>query len=49
MHRRISFWALHQLERQEQWQAYGLAAQLGMAVAEVTKQLKVETRFLPGK
>lgn len=38
-HRRISFWALHQLERQEQWQAYGLAAQLGLAVSEVTKQL----------
>ncbi|MCA9173124.1 MAG: PglZ domain-containing protein [Planctomycetales bacterium] len=38
-HRGLSFWALHQLERQEQWQAYGLAAQLGMAVAEVTKQL----------
>ena len=38
-HRRLSFWALHHLERQEQWQAYGLSAQLGMAVAEVTKQL----------
>tara|TARA_Y100001934_G_C12361439_1_gene780984 strand:- start:284 stop:2830 length:2547 start_codon:yes stop_codon:yes gene_type:complete len=37
--RRYSFWARHQLDRQEQWQAYGLSAQLGMAVAEVTKQL----------
>ncbi|MEX1027999.1 MAG: PglZ domain-containing protein [Candidatus Paceibacterota bacterium] len=38
-HRRLSFWALHQLQRQEQWQAYGLAAQLGLAVHEVTNQL----------
>ena len=38
-HRRLSFWALHQLQRQEQWQAYGLAAQLGLAVQEVAKQL----------
>ncbi len=38
-HRRLSFWALHQLQRQEQWQAYRLAAQLGLAVKEVTKQL----------
>ena len=37
--RRVSFWACHQLERQEQWQAYGLAAQLGMAIDEVGKQL----------
>lgn len=38
-HRRLSFWALHQLQRQEQWQAYGLAAQLGLAVNQVAKQL----------
>ena len=39
MHRRRSFWALHQLQRQEQWQAYGLAAELGLAVNEIAKQL----------
>ena len=38
-HRRLSFWALHQLQRQEQWQAYGLAAELGIAVKEIEKQL----------
>jgi len=38
-HRRASFWALHQLQRQEQWQAYGLAAELCRAVAEINKQL----------
>lgn len=38
-HRRRSFWALHQLERQEQWQAYGLAAELGIAISEIAKQL----------
>lgn len=38
-HRRLSFWALHRLQRQEQWQAYGIAAQLGLAVAEVAKEL----------
>lgn len=37
--RRQSFWALHQLQRQEQWQAYGLAAELGLAVSEIAKQL----------
>jgi len=38
-HRRLSFWALHLLQRQEQWQAYGLAAELGIAVKEIDKQL----------
>ncbi len=38
-HRRRSFWALHQLQRQEQWQAYCLAAELGIAVREIEKQL----------
>lgn len=37
--RATSFWALHLLQRQEQWQAYGLAAQLGMAIAEIAKEL----------
>lgn len=37
--RRLSFWALHKLQRQEQWQAYGLAAQLGLAVQEVVTEL----------
>jgi len=37
--RRHSFWARYQLERQEQWQAHGLAAQLGLTIGEVTKQL----------
>ncbi len=37
--RRLSFWALHQLQRQEQWQAYGLAAELGLAVEEVKASL----------
>lgn len=37
--RRQSFWALHQLERQEQWQAYGLAAQLGQAISEASEQI----------
>ncbi|MDC0935227.1 PglZ domain-containing protein [Pirellulales bacterium] len=37
--RRHSFWALHQIQRQEQWQAYGLAAELGMAVQQVSKEL----------
>ena len=38
-HRRLSFWALHQLQRQEQWQAYGLAAELGIVVHEISRQL----------
>ena len=38
-HRRRSFWAQHQLERQEQWQAYGLAAALGIAIGDIAKQL----------
>ena len=38
-HRRRSFWAHHQLERQEQWQAYGLVAELGIAIGEIAKQL----------
>ncbi|WP_425395408.1 PglZ domain-containing protein [Aeoliella sp.] len=42
--RRHSFWALHQLQRQEQWQAYGLAAELGLAVQEVDTQLPSETK-----
>jgi hypothetical protein len=38
-HRRTSFWALHQLERQEQWQAYGYAAELCQAVDQIGRQL----------
>jgi hypothetical protein len=38
-HRRRSFWAKHPLERQEQWQAYELAAELGIAISEISKQL----------
>ncbi len=38
-HRRLSFWALHQIQRQEQWLAYDLAAQLGMAVKEISGRL----------
>lgn len=38
-HRRLSFWALHQIQRQEQWLAYDLAAQLGMAVHEIAGNL----------
>ncbi|QDV62036.1 PglZ domain-containing protein [Crateriforma conspicua] len=38
-HRRLSFWALNRLQRQEQWQAYSLAAQLGLAVTDVSAQL----------
>lgn len=37
--RRLSFWATHELKRQEQWQAYKRAAKLGLAVGEVSKQL----------
>ncbi|MCB0346907.1 MAG: PglZ domain-containing protein [Bdellovibrionales bacterium] len=37
--RRNSFWALHLMQRQEQWQAYGLAAELGIAITEISKQL----------
>ena len=38
-HRRRSFWALHQLQRQEQWQAYDLAAELGLVLGEIQEQL----------
>lgn len=38
-HRRGSFWARHQLQRQEQWQAYGVAAELGLVLTEIEKQL----------
>jgi len=38
-HRHISFWALYQFKRQEQWQAYGLAAELGLVITEIAKQL----------
>lgn len=37
--RRHSFWALHHIQRQEQWQAYGLAAELGLALGQVTQKL----------
>ncbi|MDA1052169.1 MAG: PglZ domain-containing protein [Planctomycetota bacterium] len=38
-HRRRSFWALHQMQRQEQWQAYELAAKLGNAVEQIAREL----------
>lgn len=38
-HRRRSFWALHQMQRQEQWQAYELAAELGATVHRITRDL----------
>jgi hypothetical protein len=37
--RRLGFWSLRQLQRQEQWQAYGLAAELGLAIGEIDKLL----------
>lgn len=37
--RRTSFWALHLLQRQQQWQAYGLVAELGAAVEQIKRQL----------
>lgn len=42
--RRQSFWALHLLERQEQWQACGLAAQLGQAISEAADQIPEANR-----
>jgi hypothetical protein len=38
-HRRKSFWAIHQLQRQEQWQAFGLAAELGLVTHKIAKAL----------
>ncbi|MEY3226253.1 MAG: hypothetical protein RLZZ536_872, partial [Planctomycetota bacterium] len=38
-HRRRSFWARHQPQRQEQWQAYDLAAELGLVLGEIQEQL----------
>jgi hypothetical protein len=37
--RRLSFWAKHFLNRQEQWRVYGLATQLGQAVQQVSDEL----------
>ena len=42
--RRHSFWALHQLPRQEQWQAYGLAAELGAAIGQIAQKLPDSTK-----
>lgn len=43
-HRRDSFWARHQLQRQEQWAASELATELGAAVAKIGKELPDDNR-----
>ncbi len=41
-HRRRSFWALQEMQRQEQWRAYELASELGAAVQQIARQLPDE-------
>ena len=43
-HRRHSFWAQHQMQRQEQWRAYELAAELGATVERITGDLPDATK-----
>jgi hypothetical protein len=38
-HRRRSFWATHEMQRQEQWRAYELAAELGATIERITRDL----------
>ena len=38
-HRRRSFWALQQMQRQEQWRAYELANELGAVVERISQEL----------
>ncbi len=44
--RRVSFWALHQIQRQEQWQAFELCAELGLAITQIQKLLPDSSRSI---